>query len=107
MRPNPLPKEGKPLELTLPCPLLPSFFLSSSFSAITNGATALAEGFLFFVGVSLIAAEAYRSSRSAGKRRDDVDDKLDELKEGLDEIRKVVKGLQEREDKLRDDGSAK
>lgn len=76
-------------------------------SAVTNGATALAEGFLFFVGVSLIAGEAYRSSRSAGKRRDDVDDRLVELKEGLEEMRELVKGLRDREDQLKGDGDAK
>ena len=57
--------------------------------------------------MSLIAGEAYRSSRSAGKRRDDVDDRLTEVKEGLEEMKKLVKSLQEKEEKLQDDGSAK
>lgn len=51
--------------------------------AIANGATALAEGFLFFVGVSLVVGEAWRSSRSASKRRDDVDERLERLEAGV------------------------
>jgi hypothetical protein len=58
--------------------------------AITNGATALAEGFLFFVGVSLVVGEAWRSSRSASKRRDDVDDRLERLEAGVLEFQKGV-----------------
>lgn len=58
--------------------------------AITNGATALAEGFLFFVGVSLVVGEAWRSSRSASKRRDDVDERLERLEEGVAEFQRGV-----------------
>ncbi|KAK0473958.1 optic atrophy 3 protein-domain-containing protein [Armillaria novae-zelandiae] len=47
--------------------------------AIDNGANALAEGFLFSVAALLIIGETWRSSRSQSKRRDDVNDKLDEL----------------------------
>ncbi|KAG7453167.1 OPA3-domain-containing protein [Guyanagaster necrorhizus] len=47
--------------------------------AIDNGANALAEGFLFGVAALLIIGETWRSSRSQSKRRDDVDDKLDDL----------------------------
>lgn len=63
---------------------------SISAKAVTNGATALAEGFLFFVGISLIAGEAYRSSRSNSKRRDDVDDRLNELDDKVGELKKLL-----------------
>ncbi|KZT74082.1 OPA3-domain-containing protein [Daedalea quercina L-15889] len=47
--------------------------------AIENGANALAEGFLFSVAAALILAETWRSSRNQTKRRDKVDDQLEEL----------------------------
>lgn len=47
--------------------------------AIENGANALAEGFLFTVAAALIVAETWRSSRNQTKRRDKVDDHLEEL----------------------------
>ncbi|KAJ7647829.1 OPA3-domain-containing protein [Roridomyces roridus] len=47
--------------------------------AIENGANALAEGFLFTVAAGLILGESYRSSRSQSKRRDAVDEQLEEL----------------------------
>lgn len=66
---------------------LPVCSLAPACTAVANGATAIAEGFLLFVGVALIAGEAYRSSRSASKRRDTVDDKLEDLLRGLEELR--------------------
>ena len=48
-------------------------------SAIENGANFIAEGFLFSVAAALIIGETWRSSRSQSRRRDDVDDRLDEL----------------------------
>ncbi|EPS98368.1 hypothetical protein FOMPIDRAFT_1037540 [Fomitopsis schrenkii] len=51
----------------------------SETKAIENGANALAEGFLFTVAAALIVAETWRSSRSQSKRRDIVDDHLEEL----------------------------
>lgn len=49
------------------------------YRAIDNGANALAEGFLFGVAALLIIGETWRSARSQTKRREGVDDKLDEL----------------------------
>ncbi|KAJ7198550.1 OPA3-domain-containing protein [Mycena pura] len=47
--------------------------------AIENGANALAEGFLFTVAAALIVGETWRSSRSQSKRRDVVDDQIEDL----------------------------
>ena len=47
--------------------------------AIDNGANALAEGFLFSVAAALIIGETWRSSRNQSKRRDEVDDQLEDL----------------------------
>ena len=44
-----------------------------------NGASTLAEAFLFFVGASLVLGESYRSSRKDTKRRDDVKERLEAL----------------------------
>ena len=52
--------------------------------AIENGANSLAEGFLFAVAAGLILGEQYRSSRNQSKRRDTVDDQLDELKSSVE-----------------------
>ena len=49
------------------------------FRAIENGANAIAEGFLFAVAAALIIGETWRTSRNQSKRRDSVDDQLDEL----------------------------
>lgn len=51
------------------------------FRAVTNGANTLAEGFLFAVAAGLILAETWRSSRSGAKRRDAIDDQIEELQE--------------------------
>ncbi|KAI0806718.1 OPA3-domain-containing protein [Fomes fomentarius] len=61
--------------------------------AIENGANALAEGFLFTVAVGLILGEAWRSSRSTTKRRDAVDDQLEELKESVNGLNKRLDTL--------------
>jgi optic atrophy 3 protein len=55
-------------------------------SAIENGANALAEGFLFGVAALLIIAETWRSSRSSSKRRDLVDDTLEDLTTQVQEL---------------------
>jgi optic atrophy 3 protein len=60
------------------------------YRAIENGANALAEGFLFAVAAGLILAETYRSARSTSKRRDDVDDQLESLSNGLSELKTRV-----------------
>ncbi|KAF9653871.1 OPA3-domain-containing protein [Thelephora ganbajun] len=54
--------------------------------AIENGANALAEGFLFGVAALLIIGETWRSSRSQSKRRDDVNDKLEDLSTRIQEL---------------------
>jgi len=54
--------------------------------AIENGANALAEGFLFSVAAILILGETWRSSRSQSKRRDSVDEQLEELSNKLQEL---------------------
>ncbi|KAH9483560.1 OPA3-like protein [Psilocybe cubensis] len=51
----------------------------SEAKAIDNGANALAEGFLFTVAAALIIGETWRSSRNQSKRRDTVDDQLEDL----------------------------
>ncbi|KAF8888265.1 optic atrophy 3 protein-domain-containing protein [Infundibulicybe gibba] len=61
--------------------------------AIENGANALAEGFLFTVAVSLILGETWRSSRNQSKRRDDVDDQLEDLDTRVAELTSRVDGL--------------
>ncbi|TRM57811.1 OPA3-domain-containing protein [Schizophyllum amplum] len=47
--------------------------------AIENGANAIAEGFLFAVAAALILGESWRSSSQKEKRKDYVDDQLEEL----------------------------
>lgn len=54
--------------------------------AVQNGASMMAEGFLFFVGAGLVIGESYRSSRKEGKRRDMVADRLDDLETALEKI---------------------
>ncbi|KII89453.1 hypothetical protein PLICRDRAFT_109425 [Plicaturopsis crispa FD-325 SS-3] len=61
--------------------------------AIENGANALAEGFMFTVAAGLILGETWRSSRNQSKRRDDVDDQLEELTGGLKELNNKVEGF--------------
>jgi optic atrophy 3 protein len=71
---------------------------SSQYStrAIQNGANALAEGFLFSVAASLILAETYRSSRSNSKRREDVDDRIEDLEERLAKAHAIIQRLEEK-----------
>ncbi|EIW61012.1 OPA3-domain-containing protein [Trametes versicolor FP-101664 SS1] len=66
----------------------------SETKAIENGANALAEGFLFTVAAGLIIAETWRSSRNQTKRRDSVDESLDELKECVGELSKRMDSLE-------------
>ncbi|KAL0071206.1 hypothetical protein AAF712_001772 [Marasmius tenuissimus] len=61
--------------------------------AIESGANALAEGFLFSVAAALIIGESWRSSRSQSKRRDDVDDKLEDLDNRVAEVTTQLNGL--------------
>ena len=80
-------------------PKLPVTILVSQmfpFRAIQNGANALAEGFLFSVAAGLILAEAYRSSRSNTKRREDVDDRIEALEERLEKAHTTIQRLEEK-----------
>ncbi|CAE6442637.1 unnamed protein product [Rhizoctonia solani] len=63
----------------------------SHISAIQNGANGLAEAFLFTVAASLIIAETWRSNRSQARRRDSVDDQLEDLQ---DEVRELKSRLE-------------
>ncbi|WVQ78865.1 hypothetical protein IAT38_000956 [Cryptococcus sp. DSM 104549] len=65
--------------------------------AIQNGATTLAETFLFLVGVSLIAGESVRSSRKEGKRRDKVQDRLEGLEEEVKRLSEMLQAKQAEE----------
>ena len=75
--------------------------------AIENGANTIAEGFLFSVAAALIIGESWRSSRNQSKRRDSVDDQLDELGTKVTELSARVDSLidkrevEMREEKLR------
>ncbi|KAH9930853.1 OPA3-domain-containing protein [Fomitopsis serialis] len=62
--------------------------------AIENGANALAEGFLFGVAAALIMAETWRSSRNQTKRRDKVDDQLEELENRIGTLSERTESLQ-------------
>lgn len=53
---------------------------------------------MLFVGVSLIGAEAYRSSRSQSKRRDNVDERLDDLKTSLVDLQTMMDRLRAQEE---------
>ena len=78
-----------------------------SYRAIENGANTIAEGFLFSVAAALIIGESWRSSRNQSKRRDSVDDQLDELGTKVTELSARVDSLidkrevEMREEKLR------
>lgn len=68
--------------------------------AIENGANTLAEGFLFAVAAGLILGESYRTSRAQSKRRDDVDDRLDELGAAVTTLRETVEQLRQTQEEL-------
>ncbi|KAJ7572547.1 OPA3-domain-containing protein [Mycena floridula] len=65
----------------------------SEHRAIENGANALAEGFLFSVAAALIIGETWRSSRNQSKRRDNVDDQLEDLASQLRDLSSKVDSL--------------
>jgi hypothetical protein len=82
--------------------LLPFLFLCVSSArlrlqrrAIENGANLLAEGFLFAVAAGLIVGETWRSSRKEGRRREGVDDQLEELKEQLGQLQGFLEEVRE------------
>ncbi|WWC68584.1 uncharacterized protein I206_102514 [Kwoniella pini CBS 10737] len=63
--------------------------------AIQNGATTLAETFLFLVGAGLIVGESFRSSRKEEKRRDAVQDRLQELEGEVKRLSGQIDGTTE------------
>jgi hypothetical protein len=77
------------------CDLRFKVILIQNQRAIQNGANFIAEGFLFSVGASLIIAETWRSSRSQSKRREDVDDKIEEMEQRLNRLIGMVEALSE------------
>ena len=60
--------------------------------AVQNGATTLAETFLFLVGAGIICAETWRSSRKEAQRRDEVHERLDNLEGDVKSIRGMLEG---------------
>ncbi|KIJ63414.1 hypothetical protein HYDPIDRAFT_113422, partial [Hydnomerulius pinastri MD-312] len=68
--------------------------------AIENGANALAEGFLFAVAAALILGETYRTSRNQSKRRDDVDERLEELSSSIASLTTSVEALTKTQEEL-------
>ncbi|KAL5490638.1 hypothetical protein ACEPAI_5472 [Sanghuangporus weigelae] len=87
-------------EMTLRTNLLgektPNIRPLSEARAIDSGANAIAEGFLFSVAAALILGESWRSSRSLAKRREVVDERIEELGERVGELRERVGGLERR-----------
>ena len=67
--------------------------MTSIHRAIESGANMIAEGFLFTVAAGLIIGETWRSSRNTTKRRDAVDDQLDDLKESVESLNKRIDTL--------------
>lgn len=67
--------------------------LTETCRAIENGANSLAEGFLFGVAALLILGETWRSSRSQSKRRDSIDEQLEDLSSKLQEMTTRVDSL--------------
>ncbi|BEI84967.1 hypothetical protein CcaverHIS002_0503680 [Cutaneotrichosporon cavernicola] len=72
--------------------------------AVQNGASMMAETFLFALGASLVLGETYRSSRKNVKRRDLVAERLEDLEEAVEKLNEHaaqdVQHLQERSDAL-------
>ncbi|KLT46564.1 OPA3-domain-containing protein, partial [Cutaneotrichosporon oleaginosum] len=72
--------------------------------AVQNGASMMAESFLFALGASLVLGETYRSSRKNEKRRDQVTDRLEDLEAAVEKLNEHaaqdVRHLQERSEAL-------
>lgn len=60
--------------------------------AISNGANAISEGFLFAVAALIIIGETYRGSRSRANERDHLRDEIGQLSEQLDMLNKKLQG---------------
>jgi hypothetical protein len=78
------------------CPQIPRCSLTFPLRAVENGANFLAEGFLFTVAASIIIGEQWRSSRSQTKRRDTVDDQLQDLSVKVQELTDRAEGLKQK-----------
>ena len=68
----------------------------SRFSAVENGANALAEGFLFSVAAGLIISETWRQSNKASQQRDEVEDAIEGLQNSVSEMKQSVQLSNER-----------
>lgn len=91
---NTAPNNVKPLNDTR---YLPSLWYRhvpglTDHRAVQNGATTLAESFLFLVAAGLVIGETWRSNRKEGKRRDDVRDRLEGLEENVKAMRDLLEG---------------
>ncbi|PWN53752.1 OPA3-domain-containing protein [Violaceomyces palustris] len=74
--------------------------------AISNGANAISEGFLFFVAATLIIGETYRSSRSRANQRDRTEEEVIELKEKFEKLVHLI-GLDPQElEVAKDEGTS-
>ncbi|KAI9504226.1 hypothetical protein GGI25_002464 [Coemansia spiralis] len=71
--------------------------------AIDAGANFLGEAFIFGVALSLIFAEQMRSRNQAQRRRDAVDDRLEEVEKGMREFQGELHKLQEERSQLKSD----
>lgn len=58
--------------------------------AISNGANAISEGFLFAVAALIIFGETYRGSRSRANERDHLREEIGQLSEQLDALNKKL-----------------
>jgi hypothetical protein len=64
--------------------------------AIDNGANFLAEGFLFSVAAALIITETWRSSRSETKRREGVQEQIEDMKECISGLQGQLNNWEQR-----------
>jgi len=79
----------------------------SEHAAIDAGANSIAEGFLFSVAAALILAEGWRTSRNQAKRRDTVDDRLDELAGKVEELTASLQSMNARYEQHSVEGRAR
>ncbi|TBU51589.1 OPA3-domain-containing protein [Dichomitus squalens] len=79
----------------------------SETKAIESGANTLAEGFLFAVAAGLILGEQYRSTRNQSKRRDAVDDQLDELKSSVENLSSRLDALARQQEERMEEESVR
>jgi hypothetical protein len=65
---------------------------ADTYRAVQNGATFLAESFLFAVAAGLVLGETWRSSRKETKRRDDVRERIEALEEEVRRSKEQLEG---------------